>query len=72
MRSQKNTLVAVAYARNGAAMVTQDFTNDHALAAKALRIPLGNLGAFASPYLSLQDWLKRWPSTTAIIALQSS
>src|SRR6266853_863821 len=41
----------------------KDFTNDHALAAKALRIPLGNLGAFASPYLSLQDWLKRWPST---------
>ena len=60
----EDTLVAVAYARNGAAMVTQDFTNDHALAAKALRIPLGNLGAFASPYLSLQDWLKRWPSTS--------
>jgi VWFA-related protein len=60
----ENTLVAVAYARNGGAMVTQDFTNDHALAAKALRIPLGNLGAFASPYLSLQDWLKRWPSTS--------
>src|SRR6267142_1184901 len=60
----ENTLVAVAYARNGAAMVTQDFTNDHALAAKALRIPLGNLGAFSSPYLALQDWLKRWPSTS--------
>jgi VWFA-related protein len=59
----ENTLVAVAYARNGAAMVAQDFTQDHALAAKALRIPLGNLGAFASPYLSLQDWLKRWPSS---------
>jgi hypothetical protein len=59
----QNTLVAVAYARNGAAMITQDFTNDHALAAKALRIPLGNLGAFSSPYLALQDWLKRWPST---------
>jgi hypothetical protein len=59
----QNTLVAVAYARNGAAMVAQDFTQDHALAAKALRIPLGNLGAFASPFLSLQDWLKRWPSS---------
>ena len=59
----ENTLVAVAYARNGTAMVAQDFTQDHALAAKALRIPLGNLGAFASPYLSLQDWLKRWPSS---------
>src|SRR6202158_3010775 len=44
----QNTYVAVAYARNGAAMVAQDFTQDHALAAKALRIPLGNLGAFSS------------------------
>src|SRR5260370_1246224 len=59
----ENTLVAVAYGRNGAAMVVQDFTQDHALAAKALRIPLGNLGAFSSPYLALQDWLKRWPSS---------
>ena len=59
----QNTLVAVAYARNGGAMVVQDFTTDHALAAKALRIPLGNLGAFSSPYLSVQDWLKRWPSS---------
>jgi len=44
-------------------MVVQDFTQDHALAAKALRIPLGQGGAFTSPYLSLQDWLKRWPSS---------
>jgi hypothetical protein len=57
------TQIAVAYARNGAAMVAQDFTADHQLAAKALRIPLGGqAGAFSSPYLSLQDWLKRWPS----------
>src|SRR4030088_73026 len=60
----QNTFVAVAYARNGAAMVAQDFTQDHAPPAKALRIPLGNLGAFSSPYLALQDWLKRWPSST--------
>ena len=58
-----DTYVAVAYARNGAAMVAQDFTNDHALAAKALRIPIGNGSAFTSPYLALQDWLKRWPSS---------
>jgi VWFA-related protein len=57
----QNTYVAVAYARNGAAMVAQDFTNDHGLAAKALRIPLGGGGAFTSPYLSVLDWLKRWP-----------
>jgi len=59
----QSTYVAVAYARNGTAMVAQDFTQDHALAAKALRIPVGGLGAFSSPYLSLQDWIKRWPST---------
>jgi hypothetical protein len=59
----QNSYVAVAYSRNGAAMVAQDFTQDHALAAKALRIPLGNAGAFSSPYLAVQDWLKRWPST---------
>jgi hypothetical protein len=46
-------------------MLTQDFTQDHALAAKALRIPLGQGGAFSSPYLALQDWLKRWPSSAA-------
>jgi hypothetical protein len=57
----QNTYVAVAYARNGSAMVAQDFTNDHGLAAKALRIPIGGGGAFTSPYLSVQDWLKRWP-----------
>jgi hypothetical protein len=60
----QDTYVAIAYARNGAAMVAQDFTQDHALAAKALRIPLGGQGAFTSPYLALQDWLKRWPSAT--------
>jgi len=60
----QGTQIAVAYSRNGAAMIAQDFTPDHALAAKALRIPIGGQGgAFTSPYLSLQDWLKRWPSS---------
>jgi hypothetical protein len=58
-----NTYVLVAYARNGTAMVAQDFTNDHELAAKALRLPLGNSGAFASPYLALLDLMKRWPAS---------
>lgn len=56
-----NTYVLVAYARNGAAEVAQDFTNDHELAAKALRLPLGSPGAFGSPYLALLDLMKRWP-----------
>ncbi len=57
------TLVAVGYASNGTVRVAQDFTADHALAAKALRIPLGTPAAYSSPYLSVIDWMKRWPST---------
>jgi hypothetical protein len=57
------TAVAIAYASNSTAMVAQDFTTDHALAAKALRIPRGALGAGSSPYLAVMDWMKRWPST---------
>src|SRR6204780_2260989 len=57
----QTTYVAVAYSRNASAGVVQDFTNDHALANKALRLPIGSGGAFSSPYLSVQDWIKRWP-----------
>jgi len=57
------TYVSVVYARNGTAMLAQDFTNDHELAAKALRLPLGSGGAFSSPYLALVDLMKRWPSS---------
>jgi hypothetical protein len=56
------TYISVAYARNGSAMLAQDFTNDHQLAAKALRIPVGG-GALSSPYLALLDLMKRWPSS---------
>ncbi len=57
-----STYISVSYGRNGEAVVAQDFTNDHALAAKALRLPMGS-GAFSSPYFALQDLMKRWPST---------
>src|SRR6266576_5729203 len=57
------TYISVSYARNGTAMLVQDFTNDHELAAKALRIPLGSGGAFSSPYLALLDLMKRWPTS---------
>jgi hypothetical protein len=57
------TYISVSYSRNASAVVAQDFTNDHALAAKALRIPLGEGGAFSSPYLALEDLMKRWPSS---------
>jgi hypothetical protein len=63
MAQPDDTLIAVAYGRNGTAMVAQDFTRDHALAGKALRLPLGYAGAFTSPYLTVQDWIKRWPDS---------
>ncbi len=58
------TYISVSYARNGTANVVQDFTNNHELAAKALRIPIGP-GAFSSPYLALNDLLKRLPASSA-------
>jgi hypothetical protein len=58
------TYISVSYARNGTAMVAQDFTNNHELAAKALRIPIGP-GAFSSPYFALIDLLKRLPGSSA-------
>src|SRR6202790_1294214 len=55
------TKIGVAYMQNGTAQVVQNLTSDHMLAAKALRLPLGNPGASASPYFSLGDLIKRWP-----------
>jgi hypothetical protein len=61
MAQPPSTYIGVFYGRNGTAMIAQDFTKDHELAGKALRIPLGGFGAFSSPYLSLQDLIKRLP-----------
>ena len=58
-----STAVGVGYIRNNTTMVAQDFTSDHALAAKALRIPLGVGALGSSPYLATMDMLKRWPNT---------
>jgi hypothetical protein len=59
------TQIGVAYMRSGTAQVLQSPTSDHTQAAKALRLPLGDLGANSSPYFSLQDLIKRWPETAA-------
>jgi len=49
--------------RNSSAQVLQNPTTDHAAAAKAVRLTLGNVGAGSSPYLALVDLVKRWPDT---------
>lgn len=56
------TYISVSFARNGSASLVQDFTNNHELAGRALRLPLG-AEAFSSPYFALQDLMKRWPAS---------
>ena len=55
------TAIGVGYMRNGTVEVVQNPTNDHAQAAKALRLPLGEPGASPSPYFSIVDLVKKWP-----------
>jgi hypothetical protein len=57
------TAVGIGYMRNTTITIAQNFTNDHAATAKALRLPLGSLGASDSPYLSLVSLLKGWPQS---------
>jgi hypothetical protein len=54
------TRVAVAYLRNHAPNVVQDFTTDHEAAAGALRAPRGAGGA-SNPYRAALELVERWP-----------
>jgi len=63
MAQPATTRIAVGYIRNNATQIAQDFTTDHELAAKALRIPIGTGAIGSSPYLGTLDMLKRWPQT---------
>jgi hypothetical protein len=54
-------VIAVGYMSNAAVQVAQNFTADHNLAAKALRLPRGSLSTMDSPYLSLISLVKGWP-----------
>jgi hypothetical protein len=58
-----STKIGVAYMQNGIARIRQEPTDDHELAVKALRLPLGLNGANGSPYFSLADLVKRWPKS---------
>lgn len=59
----ETTAIGVGYMRDGTVDVVQNLTTEHAQAAKALRLPLGTVGAMASPYLSIGDLIKRWPES---------
>jgi hypothetical protein len=60
-----STKIGVAYMQNGSAKMEQGLTSDHALAAKALRLPRGVPGVNGSPYFCLSDLVKHWPESTA-------
>jgi hypothetical protein len=57
----ETTAIGVGYMRDGTVDIVQNLTTEHAQAANALRLPLGTVGAMASPYLSIGDLMKRWP-----------
>ena len=57
----KTTTIGVGYMSNAQTQIVQNFTDDKDAAAKAIRLPLGRLSSMDSPYLSLQDLIKRWP-----------
>lgn len=57
------TSIMVGYISDNGIRVLQDFTPNHELAAKALRLPIGIGALGSSPYLSTLDLLKRWPNT---------
>ena len=57
----QSTMVGVAYLSNATFQIAQNLTVDHAAAAKAIRLPRGNLSAMDSPYLSLISLVRSWP-----------
>jgi hypothetical protein len=58
-----STAIGIGYMRNGMVATAQELTQDHALAEKALRLPMGASVGYTSPYLSLSDLMKKWPET---------
>jgi hypothetical protein len=56
-----STVVGVGYMSNATVQIAQNFTADHTLAAKAVRLPRGSSSAMDSPYLSLAGLVKGWP-----------
>lgn len=57
-----STAIGIGYMRDGRVDITQKFTTDHIRAADSIRLPMGDPGALASPYLSLESLIAHWPS----------
>ena len=53
--------IGIGYMSNAGVNVVQNFTADHELALKAVRLPRGAMSTMDSPYLSLISLVKGWP-----------
>jgi hypothetical protein len=58
----KSTAVGIFYASNGGVQAVSQFNTEHEAAAKSLRLPLGNFGAYSSIYLSVMSLMNGWPA----------
>lgn len=56
-----STVIGIGYMSNAGVNIVQNFTADHELAVKAVRLPRGALSTMDSPYLSLISLVKGWP-----------
>jgi hypothetical protein len=63
MAQPATTYIALGYLQNNSTQMLQDFTQNHELVTKALRLPMGTGALGSSPYLGMIDMLKRWPDT---------
>jgi hypothetical protein len=59
-----STVIGIGYMSNAGVNVVQNFTPDHDLAVKAVRLPRGVLSTMDSPYLSLISLVKGWTQQT--------
>jgi hypothetical protein len=62
MAQPATTKIGVAYMQDGGTRIAQSLTADHSQAADALHVTLGNLARTDSPYVALEDLIKRWPA----------
>jgi hypothetical protein len=63
MSQPPSTSIALGYIRDNTVNIAQDFTPNHELVTKAIRLPIGGGALGSSPYLAMIDLLKRWPQT---------
>lgn len=61
-----STQIGIGYMRNGMTAWAHQFTSDHAAAANSVRLTAGPAGADVSPYDSVSDAIKHWPTAPDI------